>query len=176
MFKCYSLENKKAKHLKAQEKQGDLKVEMLLLEGGLACEIMSVKSLIDATVSTIKSSIMYSDNLQTAKESNNTIIPVFLKSYVENQLPLFIENALKAVGMTHGREYMIDTSPAAERDVAKSHDRDKYNAIIPVDFKASGVLEKNKKWGNGLQQFLEFKHQLAISPISNVTNYMSNFH
>ncbi|XP_058628479.1 uncharacterized protein LOC131538586 isoform X2 [Onychostoma macrolepis] len=177
VFKCYSLENKKAKCLEAQEKQGDLKAEMLLLEGGLACEIMSEKSLIDATVSTIKSSIKYSDNLQTAKESNNfIIIPVFLKSYVENQLPVFVENALKAVVMTRGREYMIDTSPAAERDIAKSHDRDQYNAIIPVDFKANGVLEKNKKWGNGLQQFLEFKHQLAISPISNVTNYMSNFH
>lgn len=177
VFKCYSLENKKAKCFEAQEKQGDLEVEILLLEGGLACEIMSEKSLIDATVCTIKSSIKYSDNLQTAKESNNfIIIPFFLKSYVENQLPVFVENALKAVEMTRGREYMIDTSPAAERDVAKSHDRDQYNAVIPVDFKASGVLEKNKKWGNGLQQFLEFKHQLAISPISNVTNYMSNFH
>ncbi|KAK2892403.1 hypothetical protein Q8A67_012391 [Cirrhinus molitorella] len=174
VFKCYSLENKKAKCIEAQDKQGDLKVEMLLLEGGLACEIISEKSLIDATVSTIKSSIKYSDNLQTAKESDNfIIIPVFLKSYVENQLPVFVENALKAVEMTRDREYMIGTSPGAERDVAN---RDKYNAVIPVDFKASGVLEKNKKWGNGLQQFLEFKHQLAISPISNVTNYMSNFH
>ncbi|KAG1927640.1 preprotein translocase subunit SecA [Pimephales promelas] len=175
VFKCYSLENKKAKCFQAQKKQGDLNVEMLLLEGGLACEIMSEKSLIDATVSTIKSYIKYSDNLPTAKKSNNFIgIPVFLKSYVENQLPIFVENALKAVEMSRGREYMIDTSPAAEREAADSHD--KYNAIIPVDFKASGVLEKNKKWGNGLQQFLEFKHQLAISPISNVTNYMSNFH
>ncbi|XP_051747343.1 uncharacterized protein LOC127511048 isoform X6 [Ctenopharyngodon idella] len=177
VFKCYSLENKKAKCFEAQEKQGDLNVEMLLLEGGLACEIMSKKLLVDATVSTIKSSIKYSDNLQTAEESNNFIvIPVFLKSYVENQLPVFVENALRAVEMSRGREYMIDTSPAAEREVAGIHDRDKYNAIIPVDFKASGVLEKNKKWGNGLQQFLEFKHQLAISPISTVTNYMSNFH
>ncbi|RXN30015.1 hypothetical protein ROHU_018069 [Labeo rohita] len=177
VFKCYSLENKKATCIEAQEKQGDLKVEMLLLEGGLACEIISEKSLIDATVRTIKSSIKYSDNLQTAKESDKfIIIPVFLKSYVENQLPVFVENALKAVEMTCGREYMIDTSPAAERDVTNSQDRGKYNAVIPVDFKASGVLEKNKKWGNGLQQFLEFKHQLAISPISNVTNYMSNFH
>ncbi|XP_039509517.1 uncharacterized protein LOC120464199 [Pimephales promelas] len=176
VFKCYTLENKKAKCFDAQEKRGDLNVEMLLLEGGLACEIMSEKSLIDATVSTIKSYIKYSDNLQTAEASTNFIvIPVFLKSYVENQLPVFVENALKAVEMSRGREYMIDTSPAAER-VADSHDKDEYNAIIPVDFKASGVLEKNKKWGNGLQQFLEFKHQLAISPISNVTNYMSNFH
>ncbi|CAM4573302.1 unnamed protein product [Leuciscus chuanchicus] len=175
VFKCYSLENKKAKCFEAQEKQGDLNVEMLLLEGGLACEIMSEKSLIDATVSTIKSYIMYSDNPQTANKLNNFIvIPVFLKSYVENQLPVFVENALRAVEMSQGREYMIDTSPAAEREVPDS--RDKYNAIIPVDFKASGVLEKNKKWGNGLQQFLEFKHQLAISPISNVTNYMSNFY
>lgn len=174
VFKCYSLENKKAKCFEAQEKQGDLNVEMLLLEGGLACEIMSEKSLIDATVSTIKSYIMYSDNPQTANKLKNVIvIPVFLKSYVENQLPVFVENALRAVEMSRGREYMIDTSLATEREVA---DRDKSNAIIPVDFKASGVLEKNKKWGNGLQQFLEFKHQLAISPISNVTNYMSNFH
>ncbi|CAM4573095.1 unnamed protein product [Leuciscus chuanchicus] len=177
VFKCYSLENKKAKCFEAQEKRGDLIVEMLLLEGGLACEIMSEKSVIDATVSTIKSYIMYSDNPQTANKRNNlTVIPVFLKSYVENQLPVFVENALKAVEMSQGREYMIDTSPAAEREVADSHDKGKSNAIIPVDFKASGVLEKNKKWGNGLQQFLEFKHQLAISPISNVTNYMSNFH
>ncbi|XP_034158338.2 uncharacterized protein LOC113528924 [Pangasianodon hypophthalmus] len=177
VFKCYSLENKKAKRFEAREKQGDLNVEILLLEGGLACEIMSEKSLIDATVSTIKSSIKYSDNLQTAEESNNfSVIPVFLKSYVENQLPVFVENALKAVEMSRGREYMIDTSPAAEREAANSCDIQEYNAIIPVDFKASGVLEKNKKWGNGLQQFLEFKHQLAISSISNVTNYMSNFH
>ncbi|XP_048010494.1 uncharacterized protein LOC125244454 [Megalobrama amblycephala] len=113
VFKCYSLENKKAKCFQAREKQGDLNVEILLLEGGLACEIMSEKSLIDAT------------------------------------LPVFVENALRAVEMTRGREYMIDTSAAAERDVADSHDRDKYNAIIPVDFKASGVLEKNKKYLSG---------------------------
>ncbi|KAI7793684.1 hypothetical protein IRJ41_025216 [Triplophysa rosa] len=177
VFRCYFLDNKKAKCFEALEKQGDLNVEMLLLEGGLACEIMSEKSLIDATVSAIKSSIKYSNNLQTAKESNNFIvIPVFLKNYVENQLPVFVENALKAVEMSQGREYMIDTSSAAERDATASNDKHMYNAVIPVDFKASGVLEKNKKWGNGLQQFLEFKHQLAISPISNVTNYMSNFH
>lgn len=177
VFKCYTLENKKAKCFEAQQKQGDLVVEMLLLDGGLACEIMSEKSLIDATVSTVKSKIMYSNNFQTAEDANNfSVIPGFLKDYVENQLPVFVENALRAVEMSWGREYMIDTSPAAERDAAEGPDRHEYDAIIPVDFKASGVLEKNKKWGNGLQQFLEFKHQLAISPISNVTNYMSNFH
>ncbi|KAG7314318.1 hypothetical protein KOW79_021621 [Hemibagrus wyckioides] len=177
VFQCYCLENKKAKRFEAQEKKGDINVEMLLLEEGLACEIMCEESLIDATVSTIKSIIRYSDNLQKTEESNSfVVIPVFLKSYIENQLPVFVRNALRAVEMSRGREYMIDTSPAAEREAADSLERCEYNAIIPVDFKASGVLEKNKKWGNGLQQFLEFKHQLAISPISNVTNYMSNFH
>ncbi|KAM9440454.1 uncharacterized protein Hap1MRO34_025693 [Clarias gariepinus] len=177
VFKCYSLENKKAKFFGAREKPAELIVEMLLLEGGFACEIMSEKSLIDATVSTIQSFIQYSDNLRMAEESQKCIvIPAFLKSYVENQLPVFVENALKALEMSQGREYMIDTSQAAERKVADSVDSQEYNAIIPVDFKASGVLEKNKKWGNGLQQFLEFKHRLAISPISNVTNYMSNFY
>lgn len=173
VFKCYALEKKKAKSFHAREKQGDLNVEMLLLDGGLACEILSEKSLIDATVKTINSSIKYSDHLQTAEESDPFIVvPFFLKSYVENQLEVFVRNALRAVEMSQGREYMIDASPAAGQET----DRHECNAVIPVDFKASGVLEKNKKWGNGLQQFLEFKHQLAISPISNVTNYMSNFH
>ncbi|GAA6102172.1 protein translocase subunit SecA-like, partial [Tachysurus ichikawai] len=36
------------------------------------------------------------------------------------------------------------------------------------------LLENGKAWGDGLQQFLEMKHQLTLSPLSNVTNYMSN--
>ena len=42
--------------------------------------------------------------------------------------------------------------------------------------KASGILETNKQWGDGLQQFLEMKHQLSLSDMTTVTNFMSNFH
>ncbi|XP_066536390.1 uncharacterized protein [Hoplias malabaricus] len=178
VFECYSVENRKARPFLTQKKQGDLKIEMLLMEGGYACEIISKKTLIDVTVKTIISSVKYSNDVQASQNmedsKNFIVIPHFLKNYTENQLPVFVENALRAVQMTQDREYMIDSS--AERDTVSTPDKHEYNAIIPVDFKASGVLEKNKKWGSGLQQFLEMKHQLAISPLSSVTNYMSNFH
>ncbi|CAK6983383.1 uncharacterized protein LOC122981724, partial [Scomber scombrus] len=176
-FECYSEENNKAKRYGAEERNADLIVKMLLLENGLACEIMSESSLIEATVSAVQSCIKYSnEDFDSEKQGNFITIPHFLRKYVENQLPVFVENALRAIEMTQGREYMIDTSPAADKAVASDTDKHQYDAIIPVDFKASGVLEKNKKWGNGLQQFLEMKHQLAVSPLSSVTNYMSNFH
>ena len=85
----------------------------------------------------------------------------------------FIKNALKAILMTKGREYIIDRSDADYNTDSPPHH---FDCVIPVDFKASGVLEKNKRWGDGLQQFLEMKHQLALTPLSTVTNYLSNFH
>ena len=47
--------------------------------------------------------------------------------------------------------------------------------LFLVDFQNNGVvMEMNKKWGGGLQQILEMKHSLPISPVSLITNYMSN--
>ena len=46
--------------------------------------------------------------------------------------------------MKRGREYIVEG-----------------DAIFPVDYKSTGVIETNKKWGDGLQQFLEMKHRLA---------------
>ncbi|XP_062373894.1 uncharacterized protein LOC134062039 [Sardina pilchardus] len=176
-IECYSLSNNKAKPFGEQKPDQD-KAKMLLLENGCACQIMSEKDVIDATVLQIKNQIRYSsgrDVNSLKKKSENEekefmIIPSFLETYIENMLPVFVENALKAIGMSPGREYIIDKGPAVSDTDGQFH------AIIPVDFKASGVLEKNKRWGDGLQQFLEMKHQLALSQISNVTNYMSNSH
>ena len=38
-----------------------------------------------------------------------------------------------------------------------------------------GILEKNKRYSEGVQQFLEIKHQLAVSDVTVTTNFMSNF-
>ncbi|XP_061578314.1 uncharacterized protein LOC133444499 isoform X1 [Cololabis saira] len=174
---CYSLFNNKAQMYGRESPGGEPDVRMLLLQKGRACEIMSEKTLIDATVDTLKSKIKYSsectlDSLE--KLEGFIVIPSFLREYIENQLPLFVENALKAIRMTLGREYMIDRAPEADAAAFSNDDHQQYDAIIPVDFQASGVLEKNKRWGDGLQQFLEMKHQLAVSQLSNITNYMSN--
>ena len=85
-------------------------------------------------------------------------IPQSLKDFVANQLPTYINSAFTALQMTENREYLVKDG----------------KQIIPVDFLNSGVIEVNKKWGGGLQQMLEMKHHLQISPMSVVTNFMSH--
>ncbi|XP_035286380.1 uncharacterized protein LOC118234127 isoform X5 [Anguilla anguilla] len=174
---CYRATNNKAALLHNKKMDRDMNIKMLLLENGQASEIMSEKSLIEASVQELKSKIKYSDACTPNSKDTKSfiVIPSFLKQYLENRLPVFVGNALKAIVMTQGREYMIDVSSSASMpsNVSES-DRHLYHSIIPVDYQASGVLEKNKRWGDGLQQFLEMKHQLAMSSLSIVTNYMSN--
>ncbi|XP_062603694.1 protein translocase subunit SecA-like [Saccostrea cucullata] len=59
--------------------------------------------------------------------------------------------------MTAGRQYLI-----------------KNDNIIPIDYESTGVIELSTKWSDGLHQFLEMKHGLKISPLSIITNFMSN--
>ena len=84
-------------------------------------------------------------------------IPGFLKEFVAEQLSTYIDSAFTALLMTEKREYVI-----------------RCGDIHPVDYLNSGVIETNKRWGGGLQQMLEMKHQLQISPISVITNFLSH--
>ena len=84
-------------------------------------------------------------------------IPGFLREFVTNQLPVYVDSAFTALLMTEKREYVV-----------------RRGKIVPVDYQNSGVIETNKRWGGGLQQMLEMKHQLQISPMSVVTNYLSH--
>ncbi|XP_076119120.1 uncharacterized protein LOC143100067 isoform X1 [Alosa pseudoharengus] len=153
-------------------------VRLLLLDKGCACQIIPENDLISWTVDNVKSKIKYSDQCDPKnidKFRDFIVIPAFLKEYTEQHLRLFIQKALTAIVMVEGREYMIEKS--CEGDKKQEGDRDihQYDAIIPVDM-SNGVLEKSRSWLEGLQQFLEMKHQLAISPLTTMTNYMSNIH
>ncbi|KAG7330691.1 hypothetical protein KOW79_006913 [Hemibagrus wyckioides] len=175
-FNCYiyQSETRKAFQFEERKTKTDQNINMLLLENGKACEILSEKLLMKATISKVKSKIKYSKECNSEEDKESLVIPSFLEKYLDNQLPLFVENALKAIQMTKGREYMIERSLSAQGIDVDEDDEHMYHAIIPVDFQASGMLEKRKRWGDGLQQFLEMKHQLTLSPLSNATNYMSN--
>ena len=85
-------------------------------------------------------------------------IPHSLKKFVANQLPTYINSAFIAMRLKENREYLLKDG----------------KQIIPIDFQNSGVIEANKKWGGGLQQMLELKHHLQLSPMSVVTNFMSH--
>ncbi|XP_053544655.1 uncharacterized protein LOC128635615 [Bombina bombina] len=171
-FKFYELENGKACFTGSScDSDASHTISILLLEGGKACLLVTEKDLIDTTEEDISSKIKYSDTYkpdEADKEECFIILPGHLKEFTQNRFKVFVENALRALLMEKGRQYEIDS-----RDTSDSHESD---CIIPIDFKSTGILEKNKRWGDGLQQFLELKHQLAMTPLSNVTNFMSNFH
>ena len=88
---------------------------------------------------------------------NSIVLPVYLREYCISRLGHWINNAFVAKQMKYGREYIVEN-----------------NTISPVDYKSTGVIEISKKWGDGLQQFLEMKHGLPLSPLSLVTNFLSN--
>ena len=87
-------------------------------------------------------------------------IPNFMKEsdFVQNQLPRYIQNAFHALVMTENREYLV------------SEDGD----IHPIDFENTGVVQTNRTWSGGLQQMLEMKHHIQVSPISVITNFLSH--
>ncbi|XP_051787595.1 uncharacterized protein LOC114657229 isoform X3 [Erpetoichthys calabaricus] len=100
------------------------------------------------------------EHLQFTPCTNNAekhSIPGFLKNLVETKMQTWVENAFLAIKLQPDREYVV-----------------KGDCILPVDFKSTGIIELNKKWGDGLQQFLEMKHQTKISTMSTITNFISN--
>ena len=132
--------------------EGQQTVFFLLSDGGVARPLYDMDEVAESTYYMVNDIICY------GKQMNDKInIPEYLKEYVHDRLPAFIKNAFMAMGMVNNREYL-----AGEKE------------IYPISFKSSGVIERNKKWGDGLQQFLEMKHFCRLSTTSLVTNFMSN--
>nr|XP_017212673.1 uncharacterized protein LOC101886404 [Danio rerio] len=80
-----------------------------------------------------------------------------MEDLINGKAQIWIENALQATKMTLGHEYIL-------------HE----DGVVPVDYKCTGVVQNNMRWGEGLQQFLEMKHQTKLSNMSLITNFMSN--
>ena len=124
-------------------------------------------------------SVLYEDQEAVAKAIrkealpmlDNISIPSFLRGFVEKMLPRFIENAIHvAYGCELGSSYQIASGDSSEDANMTSGD-----AIIPVDVTSTGILEKNKRYSEGVQQFLEMKHKLSVSDVTMTTNFLSNF-
>ncbi len=115
------------------------------------------------------------DEIEDKLNNNKIIIPAFLHDFAKHMLPRFIKNAMHvAYQCERGVSYQI--APSSE---AGNVEGDKtlhfHDAIIPVDVSSTGILEKNKRYSEGVQQFLEMKHQLSISDVTMTTNFLSNF-
>ena len=148
-------------------------VKILVLNKGIACLLYTREELEKCATSSVQDHMDFSETLEDPGdhirardmkvEDTKLKIPSFLKEYVLNQLPQYIESAIRCLFMVEDREYTIQL------------DGDGRNGkVIPVDFQNSGVIELNKRWGGGLQQMLEMKHNLSMSSMSLVTNFMSH--
>ncbi|XP_035798188.1 uncharacterized protein LOC118469439 [Amphiprion ocellaris] len=130
-------------------------LKFLVLEGGLCCALYdSEEILIKPIAELISEKIQYTP---CTNNKDKISIPGFLKSLIESKVSVWVENAFLAKQLRQGQEYVVEN-----------------DNVCPVDFRSTGITELNKKWGDGLQQFIEIKHQIKLSTISAVTNYISN--
>ncbi|XP_030608447.1 LOW QUALITY PROTEIN: uncharacterized protein LOC115796261 [Archocentrus centrarchus] len=157
-FTVYTLDDKGLLHLQKCSPYDDQDIpelSFLVLEEGLCCPLYaSEEILIKSIAELISGRIQY-----TPCENNKDkiSIPGFLKNLVEKKVSVWVQNAFLAMQLKQGREYVVEN-----------------DNVCPVDFRSTGIVELNKKWGDGLQQFVEIKHQVKLSTISTVTNYISN--
>ncbi|TKS66059.1 Reticulocyte-binding protein 2 -like protein a [Collichthys lucidus] len=127
----------------------------LVLEEGLCCALYySEEILIKAIADLISEKVQYTP---CTNNKDKISIPGFLKNLVDKKMSVWVQNAFLAMQLKEGREYVVEN-----------------DHVCPVDFRSTGIVELNKKWGDGLQQFVEIKHQIKLSTISIVTNYISN--
>ncbi|GBN13938.1 hypothetical protein AVEN_152812-1 [Araneus ventricosus] len=88
------------------------------------------------------------NNAPFTKRAGILDIPNHLRTFALDQLPYWIDNAIKA-------RYVL------KKDF---HYAVKNGQIVPIDYDNTGVLQHNVVWSDGLHQFLQIKEGLKITP------------
>ena len=130
-------------------------LKFLVLEEGVCCALYDSEDILIKPIAEL-----ISEKFQYTPCTNNKdkiSIPGFLRNLVEKKVSVWVQNAFLAMRLRQGKEYVVEN-----------------DSVCPVDFRSTGIVELSKKWGDGLQQFVEIKHQIQMSTISTVTNYISN--
>ncbi|KAG5280713.1 hypothetical protein AALO_G00063170 [Alosa alosa] len=127
----------------------------LVLEEGLCCSLYDSEEILIKPIAELVSEKIQYTPCENTKEKIS--IPGFLRNLIEKKVSVWVQNAFLAIRLRQGCEYVVEN-----------------DSVCPVDFRSTGIVEVNKKWGDGLQQFVEMKHKVKLSTISTVTNYVSN--
>ncbi len=104
----------------------------------------------------LRKNIKKSYESESAKEPNKSRIPG-LEDLISGKMQTWFGSALQATKLTLGHEYVLHG-----------------DGVAPVDYKSTGVVQNDMRWGEGLQQFLEMKHQTKLSNMTLITNLISN--
>ncbi|XP_042566329.1 protein translocase subunit SecA-like [Clupea harengus] len=143
---CYSLFSKEEDgSLKKLNKPVDREVgarheiPILFFKGGLCRHLFSDRqTLLNFVEQTIRTNLQFTRPEVTPEDSYIT----GFQNFVHGKVGVWVENAFKATEMALGDEYIIQRE-----------------TVVPVDYQCTGVVQNNMKWSDGLQQFLEMKHQ-----------------
>ncbi|XP_062371907.1 protein translocase subunit SecA-like [Sardina pilchardus] len=129
-------------------------IPLLFLKGGLMRYLFSDRqTLFNWVEQKIRKDLQFTSPDVTPE--NSPIIG--FQHLIYDKLRVWVENAFRATEMDLGDEYIIQA-----------------DTVVPVDYQCTGVIQSNMKWGDGLQQFLEMKHQTKVSNMTVITNFMSN--
>lgn len=94
---------------------------------------------------------------QLIEDKKHFIIEGYLEEFVEMQLPKWVDSAILALNYSEGIHYVIQDG-----------------AIKPVDYDSTGIVQSATNWSDGLHQFLQLKHNLALTSETITTNFLSN--
>ncbi|KAA0203474.1 hypothetical protein HAZT_HAZT003734, partial [Hyalella azteca] len=103
----------------------------------------------------LRNSLMF--YLKDVMEQNTIYIPSHFANFVEKQKSEWIINAVEALRYQENVQYIVQDGQ-----------------IKPVDYHNTGIVESFTCWGDGLQQFLQLKHNLKMTSETLITNYLSN--
>ena len=83
-----------------------------------------------------------------------------LKDFAKNEVGKWVDSLIKSLSQRKNVEYTI-----------------KKEEIFPIDLLDTGLIQKDKAFENGLQQFLQIQNELSVTPISTKTsqNSLSNY-
>lgn len=88
-------------------------------------------------------------------------VPNHLSAYIIEQVNFWVKSLLRAKAMSLEKDYIIKDSKGRQ-------------AIMPVDYTSTGVINENTQWNDGLHQFLQLKHGLKLTKENLTTCYISN--
>lgn len=143
------------KQLNSSHKEGS--TLLLLLDGGLCRHLYGDgKNILSKIKEEVEMSLRFTPCELTEDEAC-CYVPGFLSGLVKSKLEVWIKNALVAQKMTMDHEYVLERQ-----------------GIVPVDYSSTGVIENLMTLSDGLHQFLELKHNLKLSNMASISNYMSN--
>ncbi|WP_419241213.1 DEAD/DEAH box helicase [Cardinium endosymbiont of Nabis limbatus] len=98
------------------------------------------------------------NNALFTKRAGILDIPDHLRTFALDQLPYWIDNAIKArYVLKEGFHYAV-----------------KNGQVVPIDYDNTGVLQHNVVWSDGMHQLLQIKEGLKITPENVATNFLTN--